>query len=93
MKLARRSLCATVLTLCVAGAAAQTPIRLQPSQSEVLFVTRQMGVLDGYAVAIITDRGPVVRQTDGDSAHVAAMNDLAELLARRLAYERRCGLP
>lgn len=54
-------------------------------------VTRQMGLLDGYAVAIITDRGPVVLQTDGDSAHVEAMNDLAELLADRLAYERRCG--
>ena len=34
-------------------------------------VTRQLGLLDSYAVAIITDRGPVVRQTDGDSAHVA----------------------
>jgi len=54
-------------------------------------VTRQMGLLDGYAVAIITDLGPVVRQTDGDSAHVEAMNDLAERLAERLAYERRCG--
>jgi hypothetical protein len=54
-------------------------------------VTRQMGLLDGYAVAIITDRGPVVLQTDGDSAHVAAMDDLAALLADRLAYERRCG--
>jgi hypothetical protein len=54
-------------------------------------VTRQMGLLDGYAVAIITDRGPVVRQSDGDSAHVAAMDDLAERLADRLAYERRCG--
>ena len=54
-------------------------------------VTRQMGLLDDYAVAIITDRGPVVLQTDGDSAHVAAMDDLAALLADRLAYERRCG--
>lgn len=54
-------------------------------------VTRQLGLLDGYAVAIITDRGPVVRQTDGDSAHVAAMDDLAGVLARRLAYDRRCG--
>jgi hypothetical protein len=33
----------------------------------------------------------VVRQSDGDSAHVAAMDDLAERLADRLAYERRCG--
>jgi hypothetical protein len=54
-------------------------------------VTRQMGLLDGYAVAIITDRGPTVRQTDGDSAHVEAMDDLAALLADRLAYEQRCG--
>ena len=43
MKLAHRSLCATLLMLSVA-AAAQTPIRLQPAQSEVLFVTKQMGV-------------------------------------------------
>lgn len=54
-------------------------------------VTRQMGLLDGYAVATITDRGPVVRQTDGDSAHVEAMDDLAGVLADRLAYDRRCG--
>jgi hypothetical protein len=54
-------------------------------------VTRQMGLLDGYAVAIITDRGPVVRQSDGDSAHVEAMDELAQVLADRLAYERRCG--
>ena len=54
-------------------------------------ITRQLGLLDGYAVAISTDQGPVVRQTDGDSAHVAAMDDLAALLADRLAYERRCG--
>lgn len=53
-------------------------------------ITRQMGLLDGYAVAISTDQGPVVRQTDGDSAHVAAMDDLAELLADRLDFERRC---
>jgi polyisoprenoid-binding protein YceI len=45
MKPAHRSLCATLLAACVAAAAtAQTPIRLQPAQSEVLFVTRQMGV-------------------------------------------------
>jgi len=53
-------------------------------------VTRQLGVLDSYAVAIITDRGPVVRQSDGDSAHVQAMDDLAELLAARLAWEQDC---
>jgi len=52
-------------------------------------VTRQMGIVDGYAVAIITDGvGPAVRQTDGDSAHVQQMNKLAKLLQRRLAYER-----
>jgi hypothetical protein len=53
-------------------------------------VTRQLGLLDSYAVAIITDQGPVVRQTDGDSAHVQAMDDLAELLAARLAWEQDC---
>lgn len=54
-------------------------------------ITRQMGLVDGYAVAVGTDRGPVIRQTDGDSAHVAAMNELAGVLADRLAFERRCG--
>jgi polyisoprenoid-binding protein YceI len=44
MKLACRSLYAILLAVCAASAAAQTPIRLQPAQSEVLFVTRQMGV-------------------------------------------------
>ena len=53
-------------------------------------VTRQLGLLDSYAVAIGTDRGPVVRQSDGDSAHVQAMDDLAELLAARLAWEQHC---
>src|SRR5262245_23092371 len=43
MKLVHRSLCASLLALSVA-AAAQSPVRLQPSQSEVLFVTKQMGV-------------------------------------------------
>jgi hypothetical protein len=52
-------------------------------------VSRQMGILDGYAVAIITDAvGPAVRQSDGDSAHVRQMNRLARLLHERLAYER-----
>jgi hypothetical protein len=51
--------------------------------------TRQMGIVDGYAVAIITDGvGPAVRQTDGDSAHVQQMNRLARLLRLRLAYEK-----
>ena len=51
-------------------------------------VTRQMGIVDGYAVAIITDSvGPAVRQTDGDSAHVEQMNYLARVLDRRLALE------
>jgi len=53
-------------------------------------VTRQLGLLDSYAVAIATDRGRVVRQSDGDSAHVRAMDDLAELLAARLAWEQEC---
>ena len=51
-------------------------------------VTRQMGIVDGYAVAIITDAvGPAVLQTDGDSAHVEQMNYLAKVLKRRLALE------
>ncbi|GAA2738195.1 hypothetical protein GCM10009867_28450 [Pedococcus aerophilus] len=49
-------------------------------------VTRQMGIYDGYAVAIITDHvGPAVVQTDGDSAHVQQMNRLATILKARLA--------
>ena len=52
-------------------------------------VTRQMGIVDGYAVAIITDAvRPAVRQSDGDLAHVRQMNRLARLLQKRLAYER-----
>jgi hypothetical protein len=55
-------------------------------------VTRQMGIVDGYAVAIITDAvGPAVLQTDGDSAHVEQMNYLAKVLQRRLAIESRRG--
>jgi hypothetical protein len=50
--------------------------------------TRQMGIVEGYAVAIITTAGPAVRQTDGDSAHVRQMNRLARLLEERLSYER-----
>ncbi|WP_101395829.1 serine hydrolase [Phycicoccus duodecadis] len=47
--------------------------------------TRQMGIVGGYAVAIITvGVGPAVRQTDGDSAHVHQMDRIADLLARRL---------
>lgn len=48
--------------------------------------TRQMGIVGGYAVAIITvGVGPAVRQTDGDSAHVQQLNRVADLLGRRLA--------
>lgn len=48
--------------------------------------TRQMGIVDGYAVAIITDGtiGPVILQSDGDSAHVAQLNKLAARLHQRL---------
>ena len=50
--------------------------------------TRQMGIVDGYAVAIITAGvGPAVVQTDGDAAHVQQMNYLAGVLQRRLAAE------
>lgn len=51
-------------------------------------VTRQMGIVDGYAVAIITDGvGPAELQTDGDLAHVEQMNYLAGLLQQRLTQE------
>jgi hypothetical protein len=53
-------------------------------------VTRQLGLLGSHAVAISTDEGPVVRQTDGDAAHVRAMDELAGLLAARLAWEQDC---
>ena len=47
--------------------------------------TRQMGLLDGYAVAVITDAvGPAVLQSDGDDAHVEQMDRLAAMLAERL---------
>ena len=50
--------------------------------------TRQMGIVDGYAVAIITAGvGPAVVQTDGDAAHVQQMNHLAAVLKRRLAAQ------
>ncbi len=49
--------------------------------------TRQMGIVDGYAVAIITTAGPAVVQTDGDSAHVEQLNSLADLLQSRLRAE------
>jgi len=52
-------------------------------------VTRQLGIVDGYAVAILTDGvGPAVVQTDGDAAHVRQMNRLAAQLEERLAVER-----
>lgn len=44
MKLADRFLWATLLAGGAAATAAQTPARLQPAQSEVIFVTKQMGV-------------------------------------------------
>lgn len=52
--------------------------------------TRQVGLVDGWAVAISTDAGPVRRQTDGDDAHVTGMDALARRLASRLDWERRC---
>lgn len=54
--------------------------------------TRQMGIVDGYSVAIITDGvGPAVVQTDGDSAHVRQMNKLAKILKRYLDAESDSG--
>jgi len=48
MKLPYRYLCAALLATCAAATAAQAPARLQPAQSEVVFVTKQMGVpVDG----------------------------------------------
>lgn len=44
MNVASRLAWATLLAACAAAAAAQAPARLQPAQSEVIFVTRQMGV-------------------------------------------------
>lgn len=50
--------------------------------------TRQMGIVNGYAVAIIAAGvGPAVVQTDGDAAHVQQMNYLASVLKRRLAAQ------
>jgi len=50
--------------------------------------TRQMGIVDGYAVAIITyAQGPAVVQTDGDAAHVQQMNRIAAYLDKRLAAQ------
>lgn len=50
--------------------------------------TRQMGIVDGYAVAIITaGDGPAVLQSDGDSAHVQQMDRLAKALEARLRAE------
>lgn len=47
--------------------------------------TRQMGIVDGYAVAIITSGvGPAVVQDDGESAHVAQLDELARRLKARL---------
>ena len=47
--------------------------------------TRQMGLLDGFAVAVITSGvGPVVTQSDGDAAHVDQLNILATALKQRL---------
>jgi hypothetical protein len=51
-------------------------------------VTRQMGIVDGYAVAIITDgRGPGIGKSDGSAPHIRQMNRLARLLEKRLEYE------
>jgi hypothetical protein len=52
--------------------------------------TRQLGIVDGYAVAISTEVGDAVRQTDGDAAHVEQMNRLARLLRQRLTWEQTC---
>jgi hypothetical protein len=51
--------------------------------------TRQMGYVDGYAVAIITKGvGPAELQIDGDYAHVKQMNKLARVVARYVEADR-----
>lgn len=51
--------------------------------------TRQMGIVDGYAVAIITNGvGPAVLESDGDYAHEQQLNELARVLTRYLAADR-----
>ena len=61
--------------------------------------TRQMGIVDNYAVAMITDGvGPVVYQTDGDLAHENQMNKLAGILKQHpnkadLDKQRPCSSP
>ena len=48
--------------------------------------TRQMGIVDGYAVAILTHSvGPAVLQIDGDEAHVEQLDRLASMLRARLS--------
>jgi hypothetical protein len=52
--------------------------------------TRQMGFVDDYAVAIITNGvGPAEVQIDGDSAHVKQMNKLARILHRYLEADQQ----
>ncbi len=51
-------------------------------------VTRQMGIVGDYAVAIITDGvGPAELQIDDDYAHVKQMNKLARILKKHLDAE------
>ena len=48
--------------------------------------TRQMGIVEDYAVAIITNGvGKARLQSDGDWAHTHTMNRLARKLERRLS--------
>lgn len=48
--------------------------------------TRQMGLLQGYAVCLITDAvGPAVKQIDGEYAHEHQLDTLAQMLSRRLS--------
>lgn len=48
--------------------------------------TRQMGIVDGYAVAIITNGvGPAELQSDGDWAHVQQLNKLARIAKEAIA--------
>lgn len=50
--------------------------------------TRQMGIVNGYAVAIITNGvGPAELQSDGDWAHVSQMDKLAGLAAEAITRD------
>lgn len=73
MKLPYRYLWATLLAACAAATAAQPPARLQPAHSEVIFVTKQMGVpVDGKfrTFDVTLDLDPKKPETGSVSMHI-----------------------